>query len=428
MLSPDVPCAADREPARRAARGPDDRPADAARGPPGEPASLSPTRRLDSSAPRAEPARGMAPALDDRAALGRPPPAEPTASLSPTRRLGFSASRGEPGRRTAPRPDRSPAAAPRPPTDLVPSTDLASTDLASTACRDEPASRAAPAAGERLAVAGRPLAEPGASGSRTRRPEASGDRGEPGRSAPAPARPPATGAARRSGLAPSTDPARSAGWGRPARRAPRSLGSPATAPSPAGEPAFCGAPARRAGRGPSLTFRSRAPATRGPRPGVAGPPDDLCRSGGGGAGRAVRRPAPACSPIHPLLTRVRACAIPQTTMGATGVAPIGKVSGDVLLSHPVTRAVPSAQKGLASGFGMGPGVSPSPWPPKRYGDVGQFDRTPRTAQWTRSKSMWQVLGLLVPVSYMRCRTSTSGLSTRWSTRGPYSTEGWETSS
>jgi len=42
--------------------------------------------------------------------------------------------------------------------------------------------------------------------------------------------------------------------------------------------------------------------------------------------------------------------------------------------------------------------------------------------------MWQVLGLLVPVSYMRCRTSTSGLSTRWSTRGPYSTEGWETSS
>src|SRR4051794_38534361 len=27
--------------------------------------------------------------------------------------------------------------------------------------------------------------------------------------------------------------------------------------------------------------------------------------------------------------------------------------------HPVTRAVPSALKGLASGFGMGPGVSPS---------------------------------------------------------------------
>ena len=35
----------------------------------------------------------------------------------------------------------------------------------------------------------------------------------------------------------------------------------------------------------------------------------------------------------------------------------GKMSGGVLLSHAVARAVPSAQKGLASGFGMGPGVS-----------------------------------------------------------------------
>ena len=35
------------------------------------------------------------------------------------------------------------------------------------------------------------------------------------------------------------------------------------------------------------------------------------------------------------------------------------VSGGVLLSHEVSLAVPSALKGLASGFGMGPGVSPS---------------------------------------------------------------------
>jgi len=35
------------------------------------------------------------------------------------------------------------------------------------------------------------------------------------------------------------------------------------------------------------------------------------------------------------------------------------VSGGDLLSHTVSRAVPSAQRGLASGFGMGPGVSPS---------------------------------------------------------------------
>ena len=35
------------------------------------------------------------------------------------------------------------------------------------------------------------------------------------------------------------------------------------------------------------------------------------------------------------------------------------LSGGDLLSHTVSRAVPSALRGLASGFGMGPGVSPS---------------------------------------------------------------------
>src|ERR1700709_290839 len=35
-------------------------------------------------------------------------------------------------------------------------------------------------------------------------------------------------------------------------------------------------------------------------------------------------------------------------------------------------------------------------------------------------SVWQVLGLLVPVSCTCCHASTSGLSTRWSSRGPYS--------
>ena len=33
-------------------------------------------------------------------------------------------------------------------------------------------------------------------------------------------------------------------------------------------------------------------------------------------------------------------------------------SGGVLLSHTLTSAVPSALEGLASGFGMRPGVSP----------------------------------------------------------------------
>ena len=40
-----------------------------------------------------------------------------------------------------------------------------------------------------------------------------------------------------------------------------------------------------------------------------------------------------------------------------GVALIERMSGSVLLSHKVPLAVPSALRGLASGFGMGPGVS-----------------------------------------------------------------------
>src|SRR5450432_3885687 len=110
------------------------------------------------------------------------------------------------------------------------------------------------------------------------------------------------------------------------------------------------------------------------------------------------------------------------------------MSGGVLLSHAASHAVPSALKGLTSGFGMGPGVSPSPWPPKHYGDVGRPesstedspeltnpDRISRTAQWTLARFGVEAkpLGLLVPVSYTRCRASTSGLSTQSSSWGPY---------
>jgi hypothetical protein len=40
-----------------------------------------------------------------------------------------------------------------------------------------------------------------------------------------------------------------------------------------------------------------------------------------------------------------------------------KMSGDVLLSHNPSVAVPSALRGLTSGFGMGPGISLSLRPP-----------------------------------------------------------------
>ena len=84
--------------------------------------------------------------------------------------------------------------------------------------------------------------------------------------------------------------------------------------------------------------------------------------------------------------------------------------GGDLLSHPVPRAVPSAQTGLASGFGMEPGVSPSLWPPKLYGDDVTGQARPylgnrivdanRFAH-TRGVWLWQVVGLLVLVSFMR---------------------------
>ena len=65
----------------------------------------------------------------------------------------------------------------------------------------------------------------------------------------------------------------------------------------------------------------------------------------------------------------------------------GRVFGGVLLSHPVAGAVPSALRGLASGFGMVPGVSLSPWPPKRCEPVRVQPRRScrlRAAQWTRT--------------------------------------------
>ena len=63
-----------------------------------------------------------------------------------------------------------------------------------------------------------------------------------------------------------------------------------------------------------------------------------------------------------------------------------KSLGGDLLSHPASRAVPSALEGLTSGFGMGPGVSPPLWPPKRSGASGtpETSRTTQRARATRS--------------------------------------------
>src|SRR5207237_3096224 len=83
------------------------------------------------------------------------------------------------------------------------------------------------------------------------------------------------------------------------------------------------------------------------------------------------------------------------------------MSGDVLLSHTLPHAVPSALKGLTSGFGMEPGVSPSPWSPKLYGDmVSRPYLGNRTVDANSKQSKFvkrrQALGLLVPVGSVHC--------------------------
>ena len=61
-------------------------------------------------------------------------------------------------------------------------------------------------------------------------------------------------------------------------------------------------------------------------------------------------------------TRSSTCA-PQGGSGREDTrvspAPYQRMSGGVLLSHTLPSAVPSALKGLATGFGMEPGVSPT---------------------------------------------------------------------
>ena len=67
--------------------------------------------------------------------------------------------------------------------------------------------------------------------------------------------------------------------------------------------------------------------------------------------------------------------------GAQGARPGGTVScesGGALLSHTLSGAVPSPCRALASGFGMGPGVSPWPWPPQILSTFPGTSRGDRT--------------------------------------------------
>ena len=74
----------------------------------------------------------------------------------------------------------------------------------------------------------------------------------------------------------------------------------------------------------------------------------------------------ACGCAYPCVVGGCGCA-PTPAPGCVG-AVVGCVSGGVLLSHTLACAVPSALGGLTSGFGMGPGVSLSLWPPEQVRD------------------------------------------------------------
>ena len=131
-----------------------------------------------------------------------------------------------------------------------------------------------------------------------------------------------------------------------------------------------------------------------------------------------------------------------------GLNAINNVSGDVLLSHTLSGAVPSPCKALASGFGMGPGVSPWLWSPQIFNNHHPPGAVacggPGTGQWTRisfrdqtdapcrgnkpkdairatPKQAWcdNVIAFppLVPVSSTPYGASTSGLSTTCSAWG-----------
>ncbi len=95
-------------------------------------------------------------------------------------------------------------------------------------------------------------------------------------------------------------------------------------------------------------------------PGLSRAPTSLSGhrwAAGGRPGRAARAvPAAVRAAVRAALHRAPAPGMREGHPARLD-GPLERLSGGVLLSHTVPRAVPSALKGLASGFGMGPGVS-----------------------------------------------------------------------
>jgi hypothetical protein len=116
--------------------------------------------------------------------------------------------------------------------------------------------------------------------------------------------------------------------------------------------------------------RRRARARPRPRCAAAVRAGEGARGGEGGACGPERRKAPSA-------TRAK---------GASG----SKKVGGVVLSHRVAPAVPSAQRGLTSEFGMGSGVALAPCPPTRM-DRGKGSGCSVAPAWRVSASVGRFL-------------------------------------
>lgn len=92
-----------------------------------------------------------------------------------------------------------------------------------------------------------------------------------------------------------------------------------------------------------------------------------CRVGAGGvlfvSGHA-RSPGCFCGGVWVWVVSVSGMGKPLGACAPRGFLYVW--CGGVLLSHTLSGAVPSPCQALASGFGMGPGVSPGPWPPQIF--------------------------------------------------------------
>ena len=163
---------------------------------------------------------------------------------------------------------------------------------------------------------------------------------------------------------------------------PGQIGGRATLPDgPGGCPThpgrFGGRPTRLGpGGGEMGRRRDRGPKARGD--GEDGPKGTgwdsrgaSCRNRRERARRDNARPALAYrTPTHPGTRQTGRPTGPRERRSAARWRRFVKSLGGDLLSHPASQAVPSALEGLTSGFGMGPGVSPPLWPPKRSGAPG----------------------------------------------------------